>query len=87
VTFTSGTTSEPKGAVHVHRALCRAASDVGATLGIDASDRTWGYLPFFFNAGLVAVALAMLARGAAVVATEVFEPGEVACPRSRRGVA
>ena len=76
VTFTSGTTSEPKGAVHVHRALCRAASDVGATLGIDASDRTWGYLPFFFNAGLVAVALAMLARGAAVVATEVFEPGE-----------
>jgi fatty-acyl-CoA synthase len=76
VTFTSGTTSEPKGAVHVHRALCRSASDVGATLGIDASDRTWGYLPFFFNAGLVAVALAMLARGAAVVATEVFEPGE-----------
>ncbi len=76
VTFTSGTTSEPKGAVHVHRALCRSASDVAATLGIDASDRTWGYLPFFFNAGLVAVALATLARGAAVVATEVFEPGE-----------
>ncbi len=76
VTFTSGTTSEPKGAVHVHRALCRAASDIGAALGIDASDRTWGYLPFFFNAGLVAVALATLARGAAVVATEVFEPGE-----------
>ncbi len=75
VTFTSGTTSEPKGAVHAHRALCRSASDVGATLGIDASDRTWGYLPFFFNAGLVAVALAMLARGAAVVATEVFESG------------
>jgi fatty-acyl-CoA synthase len=76
VTFTSGTTAEPKGAVHVHRALCRAARDVGAILGIDASDRTWGYLPFFFNAGLVAVALATLARGAAVVATEVFEAAE-----------
>src|SRR5215468_8186222 len=76
VTFTSGTTSEPKGAVHVHRALCRSATDVGATLGIDASDRTWGYLPFFFNAGLVAVALATLARGAAVVALEVFDAGE-----------
>jgi fatty-acyl-CoA synthase len=63
--------------VHAHRALCRSASDVGATLGLEASDRTWGYLPFFFNAGLVAVALATLARGAAVVATEVFEPGEV----------
>jgi acyl-CoA synthetase (AMP-forming)/AMP-acid ligase II len=76
VMFTSGTTSEPKGAVHVHRALCRAATDVGATLGLDASDRTWGYLPFFFNAGLVAVALATLARGAAIVTTEVFEAGE-----------
>jgi acyl-CoA synthetase (AMP-forming)/AMP-acid ligase II len=76
VTFTSGTTSEPKGAVHLHRALCRSASDVGATLGIEPGDRTWGYLPFFFNAGLVAVALATLARDAAIVATEVFEPGE-----------
>jgi fatty-acyl-CoA synthase len=76
VTFTSGTTSEPKGAVHAHRALCRSASDVGATLGVEPSDRTWGYLPFFFNAGLVAVALATLARGAALVLTEVFEPGE-----------
>jgi fatty-acyl-CoA synthase len=51
VTFTSGTTSDPKGAVHVHRALCRAAIDIGATLGIEPTDRTWGYLPFFFNAG------------------------------------
>lgn len=76
VTFTSGTTSEPKGAIHLHRALCRSASDVGMTLGLDAEDRTWGYLPFFFNAGLVAVGLATLARGAAVVVTEVFEPGE-----------
>jgi acyl-CoA synthetase (AMP-forming)/AMP-acid ligase II len=76
VTFTSGTTSEPKGAVHAHRALRRSARDVGAILGVEPGDRTWGYLPFFFNAGLVAVALATVARGAAVVATEVFEPGE-----------
>src|SRR5262249_34989659 len=66
VTFTSGTTSEPKGAVHAHRALFRSASDVAATLGVESSDRTWGYLPFFFNAGLVAVALATIARGAAI---------------------
>jgi hypothetical protein len=30
-------------------------------------DRTWGYLPFFFTGGLVAVALATLARGGAVI--------------------
>jgi fatty-acyl-CoA synthase len=45
-------------------------------LGITADDRTWGYLPFFFTGGLVAVALATLARGGAVVLQEVFEAGE-----------
>jgi acyl-CoA synthetase (AMP-forming)/AMP-acid ligase II len=75
VTFTSGTTSDPKGAVHAHQALCGCALDVGSILGLDPTDRTWGYLPFFFNAGLVAVALATLARGATIVATETFEAG------------
>ncbi|HJQ84467.1 MAG TPA: class I adenylate-forming enzyme family protein, partial [Candidatus Binatia bacterium] len=74
--FTSGTTAEPKGVVHAHRALRRAAEDTGTVLGLDAADRTWGYLPFFFTGGLVAVALATLARGGAVVLQEVFEPGE-----------
>jgi fatty-acyl-CoA synthase len=76
VFFTSGTTADPKGVVHVHRALCRAADDIATVLGIEPDDRTWGYLPFFFTGGLVAVALATLARGAAVVLQEVFEPGE-----------
>jgi fatty-acyl-CoA synthase len=76
VFFTSGTTAEPKGVVHVHRALTRAAEDIARVLGIDEQDRTWGYLPFFFTGGLVAVGLASLARGAAVVMQEAFEPGE-----------
>jgi len=76
VCFTSGTTAEPKGVVHVHRALCRAAEDVSAVLGIAPEDRTWGYLPFFFTGGLIAVALATLVRGAAVVLQAVFEAGE-----------
>jgi fatty-acyl-CoA synthase len=76
VFFTSGTTADPKGVVHTHRALCRAADDIATVLGIEADDRTWGYLPFFFAGGLVAVALATLARGAGVVLQEVFEAGE-----------
>jgi len=76
VFFTSGTTADPKGVVHVHRALCRAADDIAHVLGITADDRTWGYLPFFFTGGLVAVALATLARGGAVALQEVFEAGE-----------
>jgi len=76
VFFTSGTTADPKGVVHTHRALCRAVEDIADVLGLDAGDRTWGYLPFFFTGGLVAVALATLARGGAVVLQEVFEASE-----------
>ncbi len=76
ICFTSGTTADPKGVVHTQRALCRAAEDVGAVLGLEAEDRAWGYLPFFFTGGLVAVALATLARGGTVVLQEVFEAGE-----------
>ena len=76
VTFTSGTTSEPKGAVHAQRALCRSACDVAMTIGTVPGDRVWGYLPFFFNAGLVGVGLATIAAGATIVAAEVFEPDD-----------
>jgi acyl-CoA synthetase (AMP-forming)/AMP-acid ligase II len=74
--FTSGTTADPKGVVHVHRAIARMADDVAAVLGLDADDRTWGALPFFFTGGLVAVGLATLACGGAVVVQERFEAGE-----------
>ncbi len=76
IVFTSGSTAAPKGAVHTHAALRLAAEGDAAVLGIEADDRTWGYLPFFFAGGLVAVALTTLSRGAAVVLQDVFEPGE-----------
>jgi acyl-CoA synthetase (AMP-forming)/AMP-acid ligase II len=76
IVFTSGSTATPKGVVHTHAALARAALENAAVLGITPDDRTWGYLPFFFAGGLVAVALGTLAGGAAVVLQEVFEPGE-----------
>jgi fatty-acyl-CoA synthase len=76
IVFTSGSTAEPKGVVHSQRALCLAAAGDAAVLGITPDDRTWGYLPFFFAGGLVAVALATLSRGAAVVLQDVFEAGE-----------
>jgi fatty-acyl-CoA synthase len=76
IVFTSGSTAAPKGVVHSHGALARAAVENAAVLGIEPEDRTWGYLPFFFAGGLVAVALGTLSAGAAVVLQEVFEAGE-----------
>jgi fatty-acyl-CoA synthase len=74
--FTSGSTAEPKGALHTHRSILTAAANVADALGLGPDDVTWGYLPFFFTGGLVAVALATLGAGGAVVLQEVFEPAE-----------
>jgi fatty-acyl-CoA synthase len=76
IVFTSGSTAEPKGAVHTQHALARAAVEDATVLGVGSDDRTWGYMPFFFAGGLVAVALTTLAAGGAVVLQEVFEPGD-----------
>ena len=75
VFFTSGTTAAPKGAVHTHASILRAADNAADRMGLTAEDRTWGYLPFFFTGGLVAVALATLSRGGAVILQEVFDAG------------
>ena len=75
VFFTSGTTAAPKGAVHTHSSILQAAANVADRLGLTADDRTWGYLPFFFTGGFVAVALATLSRGGGVLLQEVFEAG------------
>lgn len=74
--FTSGTTALPKGVVHDHASMWHSANNVADRLGLTAEDRTWGYLPFFFTGGLVAVALATLSRGGAVLLQEVFDAGE-----------
>jgi len=74
--FTSGSTAEPKGVVHTQAGLALAARGDAAVLGVGPEDRTWGQLPFFFAGGLVAVLLATLSAGGAVVLQEVFEPGE-----------
>lgn len=74
--FTSGSTAAPKAAVHTHASMLRAADNVGERLGLDSTDRTYGYLPLFFNGGLVGVALATLSRGGAVLLQDVFSAAE-----------
>lgn len=72
--FTSGSTAAPKGVVHTHAALLQAADNVADRLGLTSEDRTYGYLPLFFNGGLVAVCLATLSQGGAVLLQDVFDP-------------
>jgi fatty-acyl-CoA synthase len=74
--FTSGSTAAPKGVVHTHASMLQAADNVADRLGLDAEDRTYGYLPLFFNGGMVGVVLATLTRGATVLLQEVFDAEE-----------
>jgi fatty-acyl-CoA synthase len=74
--FTSGTTAAPKGVVHTHAAMLQAADNVGERLGLTAEDCTYGYLPLFFNGGMVGVTLATLSRGGCVLLQEVFDADE-----------
>lgn len=83
--FTSGSTSAPKGVVHTHASMLQAADNIGERLGLTADDRTYGYLPLFFNGGLVGVALATLSRGGAVLLQDVFDPGEALALMERHG--
>jgi len=69
-------TAAPKGVVHTHASMLHGADSVADRLGLDAEDVTYGYLPLFFNGGLVGVALAPLSRGGAIVLQEVFEADE-----------
>jgi fatty-acyl-CoA synthase len=74
--FTSGSTATPKGVVHTHASMLTGADNVADRLGLTADDVTYGYLPFFFNGGLVGVALATLSRGGSLLLQEVFDADE-----------
>lgn len=83
--FTSGSTAAPKGVVHTHASMLAGADGVADRLGLAADDVTYGYLPLFFNGGLVGVALASLSRGASVLLQEVFDAEETLRLLERHG--
>lgn len=75
ILFSSGTTSEPKGMLHVHRAptfQCWAIADVFRRT---PSSRVWAPLPLFWTAGLTSALGPTLAGGGCFVLQETFEAG------------
>jgi len=71
--FTSGSTAFPKGVVHTHGAMLHSVVNIADTLGLTAADVVWGYLPFFFTGGFVAIALTTMSVGGSIVLQEVFD--------------
>ena len=76
VIYTSGTTQEPKGVVHMQRAACIQARAWAEQLRREPGERVWSPLPLFWSAGLAMIAGSTLHAGGCLVMQESFEPAD-----------
>ena len=75
MTYTSGSTGEPKGVVHSHGALMRHARNLATIAGLDESSRIWTPMPLCWVGGFVFSMLRALVSGGCFLTQEIFEPG------------
>lgn len=75
VTYTSGSTGEPKGVVHGHGPLLRHARNLAALSGTDASSRIWTPMPLCWVGGFAFTLLRAMSVGGCFVTQEVFDAG------------
>jgi malonyl-CoA/methylmalonyl-CoA synthetase len=78
IVYTSGTTGEPKGAVHTHRSLLAGTESLRTAWGWMPDDRLILTLPLFHVHGLCAGLFGTLAAGGSAIVFERFSPEAVA---------
>jgi acyl-CoA synthetase (AMP-forming)/AMP-acid ligase II len=86
VIFSSGTTSQPKGMLHGHRAPTLQFWIQAQIFGRHEATRMWSALPVFWTAGLNTAMGSTLAAGGCWVMQETFEPGAALALMSRECV-
>jgi len=77
IVYTSGTTGEPKGAVHTHRSLLAGTLALHEAWGWQPDDRLLLALPLFHVHGLCAGLFGTLAAGGSAVVFPRFSPGDL----------
>ncbi len=75
ITYTSGSTGEPKGVVHGNGPLLRHARNLAAMSGIGATDRIWTPMPLCWVGGFAFTLLRALSVGGAFVTQERMDAG------------
>jgi acyl-CoA synthetase (AMP-forming)/AMP-acid ligase II len=75
IIYTSGTTADPKGVLHAHRAGVLQGHRFADLMRLDRDDRLYTTYPFFWTAGIAMSLNPALACGACLLLQETFDPG------------
>ena len=75
VTYTSGSTGEPKGVIHGHGGAIRHAFNLATLSGIDQASRIWTPMPLCWVGGFEFSLLRSMVAGGCFLTQAVFEPG------------
>lgn len=75
IVYSSGSTSDPKGAIHAHGAAVRHAHNLWQMRDLIADDVLYTPMPLFWVGGFSFTLVAAMHAGATLVFEEQFEPG------------
>ncbi len=75
IIYSSGSTADPKGAVHGHASTLRHAWTLNTFRDLTADDRIYTPMPFFWVGGFVFSLLAAMHAGACLLTEKLFEAG------------
>jgi acyl-CoA synthetase (AMP-forming)/AMP-acid ligase II len=76
VIYSSGSTADPKGAVHTHGTVLRHAHNLNGFRDLTRDDRIYSPMPFFWVGGLVFTLVSTMHVGARLYCQDAFEPGK-----------
>lgn len=75
IIYSSGSTAEPKGAIHTHGAVIRHAFELNALRDLRPDDVIYSPMPFFWVGGFTFSLVGAMHAGACLLCEERFEPG------------
>jgi acyl-CoA synthetase (AMP-forming)/AMP-acid ligase II len=76
VIYSSGSTADPKGAVHTHGTVLRHAHNLNGFRDLIAADRIYSPMPFFWVGGFCFTLVSAMHVGARLYCQDVFDPGK-----------
>jgi acyl-CoA synthetase (AMP-forming)/AMP-acid ligase II len=74
IVYSSGSTADPKGAVHTHGSVIRHAYNLNDRRDIQTGDRIFSPMPFFWVGGLVFTFHCAMHKGCTLICEAVFNP-------------